>query len=69
MSFASSVAEAVEYSGASGRNPNREITFCKVSVGQNAEVERILSQLNNVQNETRNRMRLEVVNSFIRIHS
>ena len=57
MSFTSSVPEAVEYSDASGRNPNRETTFCKVLVGQNAEVERILSQLNN---EMRNRMRLEV---------
>lgn len=66
MSFTSSVAEAVDYSDASGRNPNRETTFCKVSVGQNSEVEIILSQLNN---ETRYRMRLEVVNSFIRIHS
>lgn len=66
MSFTSSVAEAVDYSDASGRNSNRETTFCKVSVGQKTEVERILSQLNN---ETRNRMRLEVVNSFIRIHS
>ena len=66
MRVTSSVPEAVEYSDASGRNSNRETTFCKVSVGQNAEVERILSQMNN---ETKNRMRLEVVNSYIRIHS
>jgi len=67
MSFTSSVAEAVKYGDASGRNPNRE-TFCKVSVGQNAEEERI-SSLNNVQNETRNGMWLEVVISFVRIYS
>ena len=63
MSFTSSVAEAVEYNDASGRNPNRETTFSKVSVGQNAEVERILSQLNN---ETRNRMRFEVISLFVK---